>query len=96
MIAGDTDQTERRRYPRFADAEPATILIGPTSLVFGRTLNWSRGGACLRPPMRFAVQVGEQINLASTRIGNERAARVVDITADGVHCAFERDLSDAD
>jgi hypothetical protein len=45
--------------------------------------------------MRFAVQVGEPISLASNRIGNERAARVVDITDGGVHCAFEHDLSDA-
>jgi hypothetical protein len=94
MVTGE-QQTERRRHPRFADAEPATILIGPTSLVFGRTVNWSRGGACLRPPIRFAVQVGEHINLASTRLGNERAARVVDVTEGRVHCAFESDLAEA-
>ncbi len=88
-------QIERRRHPRFADAEPATILIGPTSLVFGRTLNWSRGGTCLRPPNRFAVKIGELISLASGRLGNDRAARVVGITAGGVHCAFESDLAEA-
>lgn len=95
MIGGGVQQTERRRHPRFSDAEPATILIGPTSLVFGRTLNWSRGGACVRPPMRFAVKLGELINLASNRLGNERAARVVGITQGGVHCAFENDLAEA-
>ena len=88
-------QVERRRHPRFPEAEPATILIGPTSLVFGRTENWSRGGACVRPPMRFAVQIGENINLASNRLGTERTARVVDVTDGRVHCAFERDLADA-
>ncbi|MBV8166377.1 MAG: PilZ domain-containing protein [Alphaproteobacteria bacterium] len=88
-------QVERRRHPRFPDAEPATILIGPTSLVFGRTLNWSRGGACLRPPSRFAVKIGELINVASSRIGTERAARIVGITPGGVHCAFESDLAEA-
>lgn len=95
MMGSGAQHVERRRHPRFADTEPTTILIGPTSLVFGRTLNWSRGGACLRPPMRFAVQVGENINLASHRLGNERTARVVDVTDGGVHCAFEHDLAEA-
>ena len=94
-MIGSADHVERRKHPRFADPEPATILIGPTSLVFGRTLNWSRGGACLRPPTRFAVQIGELLSLASGRIGNDRAARIVGITAGGVHCAFESDLAEA-
>ena len=85
-------QPERRRHPRHAIAEQATILIGPTSLVFGKTLDWSRGGTCLRPPSRFAVQVGEQINLGSARLGQERTARVVGITDGSLHCAFEQDL----
>jgi hypothetical protein len=89
---GSEPGDERRRHPRHAIAEQATILIGPTSLVFGKTLNWSRGGACLRPPSRFAVAVGEQLNLASVRLGQERSARVVSITDGSVHCAFEQDL----
>ncbi|MEJ0069334.1 MAG: PilZ domain-containing protein [Pseudomonadota bacterium] len=90
---GSDPRAERRRHPRHTVAEQATILIGPTSLVFGKTLDWSRGGTCLKPPSRFAVKVGEQLNLASVRLGQERSARVVSIT-DGslVHCAFEQDL----
>jgi hypothetical protein len=97
MAAGGTSQSERRRYPRHSVAEQATILIGqtaPVALVFGQTLNWSRGGACLRAPTRFAVQLGELLNLASARIGRERLARVVGITERGVHCAFEQDLAE--
>ena len=89
---GDSPGTERRRHPRHAVAESASILIGPTSLVFGETLNWSRGGACVRLPSGFAVRIGEQLNLASARLGSERAARVVDVSARGVHCAFEQEL----
>jgi PilZ domain len=92
-MASEGDQgVERRRHPRHAVAESATILIGPTSLVFSETLDWSRGGACVRPPGRFAVRVGEQLNLASARLGSERAARVVGVTQRGVHCAFEQEL----
>ena len=82
---------ERRRHPRHTVAEQATIQIGPATLVFGKTLNWSVGGACLRPPSRFAVRVGEQLNLVSPRLGRERAARVVNITDGEVHCAFEEE-----
>ncbi len=94
MAAGGSPGTERRRYPRHAIAERATIVIGPTSLVFGETLNWSRGGACLRAPRRFAIRIDEQliISLASARLGVDRAARVVDVTDTGVHFAFEQDL----
>ena len=92
MTGGGNLGTERRRDPRHAIVERATILIGPSALVFGETLNWSRGGACLKAPRRFAVKVGEQLNLASARLGIDRTARVVDVTDVGVHCAFMQDL----
>jgi hypothetical protein len=91
-VANATVGTERRRHPRYAVAERATILIGPTSLVFGQTVDWSRGGACLRAPPRFTVQVGEQLNLASERLGPDRVARVVDVSTRGLHCAFDQEL----
>ncbi len=93
-MGGGQTRDERRRYPRYSVAERATILIGaatPAALVFGQTLNWSRGGACLKAPSRFAVQIGEQFNVASPLLGRERSARVVDITPRGVHFAFEQD-----
>ena len=96
-MVGGPEQTERRRYPRHSVAEQATILVGqsaPVALVFGETLNWSRGGACLKAPTRFAIRLGELLNLASARIGRERVARVVGITEGGVHCAFEQDLAE--
>lgn len=86
---------ERRRYPRYPAAEQATILVGaatPAALVFGQTLNWSRGGACLKAPSRFAVQIGEQFSVLSAPLGPQRSARVVDVTPGGVHFAFEQDL----
>jgi hypothetical protein len=89
---GSQPPTERRRHPRHTVAEQATILIGPTSLVFSTTLDWSVGGICVQPPNRFAVQVGEQLNLASVRLGDERAARVVGVSNGSLHCAFEQDL----
>ncbi len=92
MVGGDESPVERRRHPRHPVTENATILIGPTSLGFGETLNWSRGGACVRPPTRFAVRIGELLSLASAHLGSERAARVVDVTTRGVHCAFEPEL----
>lgn len=94
MAAGPSLESERRRHPRHTIAEQATILIGPTSLVFGKTLDWSRGGACLKPPGRFAVEIGEQLNLASARLGQARSARVVGITNGSLHCAFEQDLAE--
>lgn len=87
----DPFPAERRRYKRVVRAERATILIGPTSLVFGKTLNLSRGGTCLRAPSGFAVRVGEQLRLASAGMGPERAVRVVDISNGGLHCAFDRE-----
>ena len=97
-MGGNQSRDERRRYPRYPAAEHATILVGaaaPAALVFGQTLNWSRGGACLKAPNRFAVQVGEQFNVASPPLGRERAARVVDVTPRGVHFAFDQDLAEA-
>jgi hypothetical protein len=82
-------RTERRRHARQPVAERAAIRIGPTTLVFGATLDWSPGGTCLRPPHRFAVRVGELIDVMSERLGASRTARVVGITNGSLHCAFE-------
>jgi hypothetical protein len=84
-------RVERRRHARHAVAERATVRIGPTTLVFGAALDWSPGGTCLRLPHRFAVQVGEMLNLVSERLSEPRLARVVEITDGSLHCAFEPD-----
>jgi len=92
MMGSGHRGAERRRHPRHAMEERAAILIGTSALVFSQTLNWSCGGACLKAPRRFAVKVGELLNLASARLGNDLTARVVGVTESGLHCAFERDL----
>jgi len=87
---------DQRRYPRYALSERAAILLGPATYVFSETLDISRGGACLRHPNRFVVQAGEFLNLASAHIGSQRAARVVSVSARGLHCAFDAEPDPAD
>ena len=82
---------EQRRHPRHALSERASILMGPATFVFSETLDISDGGTCLRQPHRFAVQAGELLRLASAHLGAQRAARVVHVSARGVHCAFDND-----
>jgi hypothetical protein len=83
------EKQEQRRHPRRDLSERAAIVLGPATFVFSDTLDISHGGACLRQPNRFAVQAGEQLSLASPHIGHHRAARVVNVSARGVHCAFD-------
>jgi c-di-GMP-binding flagellar brake protein YcgR len=83
---------EQRRHPRYALSERASILMGPTTFVFSETLDISNGGTCVRQPNRFAMHAGEQINLASAHLGAARYARVVNVSARGVHCAFDEEL----
>jgi hypothetical protein len=84
---------EQRRHPRHPLSERASILIGPTTFVFTDTIDISSGGTCLRQPNRFALRAGEQINLTSKHIGAARLARVVNVSARGVHCAFDPDVA---
>jgi hypothetical protein len=84
-----TREEEQRRYPRYELSESASILLGPATFIFSETVDISHGGTCLRQPNRFAVQAGEQLNLASAHIGAYRSARVVNISPRGVHCAFD-------
>jgi hypothetical protein len=80
---------DQRRHPRRPLAERAAIMMGPTTFVFSETIDISDGGTCLRRPHRFTVHAGEQLSLASLHIGTYRAARVVNVSPRGVHCAFE-------
>ena len=87
---------DQRRHPRHTLTERAAILIGPATYVFSETIDISPGGACLRQPNRFQVRAGEQLNLASAHIGSHRAARVVHVSARGVHCAFDDPVAPTD
>jgi|SRR5580698_6955683 hypothetical protein len=85
------NEEEQRRHPRYELSERAAFLLGPATFVFSETVDISHGGTCLRQPNRFVIQAGEQLNLASDHIGATRAARVVNISPRGVHCAFDDD-----
>ncbi len=87
---------EQRRHKRYALSERASILMGPATFVFSETVDISDGGACLRRPNRFAVQAGELLRVASAHIGSQRAARVVNVSSRGVHCAFDTDIEPFD
>lgn len=87
---------DQRRYPRYALSERAAILLGPATYVFSETLDISRGGACLRLPNRFVVRPGELLTLSSPHIGSQRSARVVNISARGMHCAFDAETEPSD
>jgi len=89
-------EDEQRQYPRYELSERAAFLLGPATFVFSETVDISHGGACLRQPHRFMIQAGEQLNVASDHIGAARAARVVNVSARGVHCAFDDDELPAD
>ena len=61
---------ERRRYPRSKPADSrVAIAIGIGTSIFAELLDVSDGGACLRPPYRFRIDVGERLCLSG------RAAR---------------------
>ncbi len=64
-------------------------MMGPATFVFSETVDISDGGACLRQPNRFTVQPGEQLRVASPHIGAQRTARVVNVSARGLHFAFD-------
>lgn len=84
-------QPERRRHARHKAEGRAHIVMGRDALIFCETRDLSVGGACVRPPDRFVVQIGEQLKLAGDQLGRMRDARVVDITGGYVHFAFDSD-----
>jgi hypothetical protein len=86
-----TSEEEQRRHPRYELSERAAFLLGPATFVFSETVDISHGGTCLRQPNRFVIQAGEQLSVASDHIGAARTARVVNVSARGVHCAFDDD-----
>jgi hypothetical protein len=91
-----TREEEQRRHPRHELSERAAFLLGPATFVFSETVDISHGGTCLRQPNRFMIQAGEQLSLASDHIGAARSARVVNVSARGVHCAFDDDYPPID
>ncbi|MEJ0070029.1 MAG: PilZ domain-containing protein [Pseudomonadota bacterium] len=55
---------ERRQHVRQQSDLPARIVMARDTLVFCQTLDLSEGGACLRRPGRFRVDIGELLVLA--------------------------------
>jgi hypothetical protein len=79
----------RRRHVRQNVKQSARIAIGPETMVFCQTVNLSEGGACVRFPRPFRIQIGELLLLEGAGIlSGGRQARVVAISNAGCHCAF--------
>jgi hypothetical protein len=79
----------RRRGPRQPVDGPAHIVLPDGRLLDVTLRNLSSNGALISHPTFEPMYVGHQVILAGSRMIWERRARVVALTEDGVHVAFE-------
>lgn len=88
MAADEFPKPERRRHVRRALNGYAAIVMGPETLVFSALRDISDGGVRIAQPNRFSVRAGEEFLIAAIYRDQERAVRIVHVSAAGLHCAF--------
>ena len=82
-VIRQTEMGDRRRFDRYP-VERAVTLDGAT----GRTIDLSRGGVLIAAMPGLRAEPGARLPLEIERIGR-LTARLVGVSAMGLHCAFE-------
>lgn len=86
-IVRQTEGADRRRHDRYPVDLPVTLSTGGRSLAT-QTVDISSGGALLAPVDGIAAAVGSTVDVDLERVGR-LSARVVAVSAMGLHCAFD-------
>lgn len=87
MMIRQSSLGDRRHHDRLPVRIPASISAA-TGRFNAETIDISEGGALLKPLEPFAVKKGASVDVRLTALGEVRA-HVVEVTDNGLHCAFE-------